>query len=91
MFHALSLSLTLTLILSPLITQSICNSVDHKKRLDGILHIIERKHRLDARVKNLGARAAAEFVGSPKGKGRFLAEMDPIHGIQHLFFVLESK
>jgi hypothetical protein len=71
-------------------TQSTCNSPDFRKRLDGILHIIERKHRLDARVKSIGAKTAVEFVGSPKGKGRFLSDMEPIHGIKHLFFVLES-
>jgi len=79
--------------LQPLATQrkqSTCNSPDFRKRLDGILHIIERKHRLDARVKSIGAKAAFEFVGSPKGKGRFLSDMEPIHGIKHLFFVLES-
>lgn len=69
--------------------QNTCNTTDYRKRLDGILSIIERKHRLDARVKNIGGgKAAVEFVGSPKGRGRFLSEMEPIHGIQHLFFVL---
>jgi len=70
-----------------------CNSANYRKRLDGILSIIERKHRLDARVKSIGDKAGAKdkgvaFVGSPKGRGRFLSEMEPIHGIQHLFFVL---
>jgi hypothetical protein len=30
-----------------------CRSADMKKRLDGILHILERKHRLDMRVKTI--------------------------------------
>jgi hypothetical protein len=30
-----------------------------KKRLDGILHILERKHRLDLRVRNISTKRAA--------------------------------
>ena len=38
-----------------------------KKRLDGILHILERKHRLDLRLKSIGSKAsAAANKSSPK-------------------------
>ena len=42
-----------------------CTSVDYKKRLDGILHIVERKHRLEAKVAtiqtNSSTRASLSF------------------------------
>lgn len=33
--------------------QATCNSADYKKRLDGIFSIIERKHRLDDKVRKI--------------------------------------
>ena len=45
-----------------------CTSVDYKKRLDGILHIVERKHRLEAKVAkiqtNSSTRASMTFSTS---------------------------
>ena len=42
-----------------------CTSVEYKKRLDGILHIVERKHRLEAKVAtiqtNSSTRASLSF------------------------------
>jgi hypothetical protein len=38
-----------------------------KKRLDGILHILERKHRLDQRVRSISSRTKSDAgKGSPK-------------------------
>jgi len=71
-------------------SKAACNSTEHRKRLSGILDIIQRKARLNALVKNVGASAGSEFVGSPKGKGRFLADSEPVDCIKHLFFILDS-
>jgi len=74
-----------------------CNTADCRKRLDGIAHIIERKHRLDTRVANIGSATPSKellaqetFVGTPKGKGSFLAEGNAYTGIKHLLFILSS-
>jgi hypothetical protein len=47
---------------------------DMKKRLDGILHILERKHRLDLRVKNISKVATSKM--SPKN-GNFMSTAAP--------------
>jgi len=75
----------------------LCNTPDCRKRLDGIAHIIERKHKLDARVASIGFATPSKdlqtqdtFVGTPKGKGSFLAEGNAYAGIKHLMFILSS-
>ena len=46
--------------------QATCNSTDYRKRLDGILSIIERKHRLEDKVRkiqhNVSLTAAAAVI-----------------------------
>ena len=39
-------------------TQATCNSTDYRKRLDGILSIIERKHRLEDKVRKIQHNAS---------------------------------
>jgi len=39
--------------------KSTCASADYRKRLDGILHIVERKHRLEAKVAKIQTNASA--------------------------------
>lgn len=39
--------------------QATCNSTDYRKRLDGILSIIERKHRLEDKVRKIQHNASA--------------------------------
>ena len=75
----------------------LCNTTDCRKRLDGISHIIERKHKLDTRVANIGSATPSKellaqdtFVSTPKGKGSFLAERNAYAGIKHLLFILSS-
>jgi hypothetical protein len=36
-----------------------CNQPAYRKRLEGIVHIIERKHRLEVRVRSVGDTIAA--------------------------------
>jgi hypothetical protein len=77
-------------------SKNVCKSADCRKRLDGIAHIIERKHRLDSRVANIGSakieKSTTEeaFVSTPKGKGSFLAACDPFVGIKHLLLLLDA-
>ena len=49
------------LILSFILLQSTCSSVEYRKRLDGILHIVERKHRLEAKVTKVRAHTNASM------------------------------
>jgi hypothetical protein len=44
--------------------QATCNSADYKKRLDGILSIIERKHRLDDKVRKIQHNASLAINNS---------------------------
>ena len=34
----------------------ICNQPNYRKRIDGIMHIIERKHRLEVKVRKVSCR-----------------------------------
>lgn len=80
----------------------ICNSVDYKKRLDGIYNIIERKHRLDDRVKKIQNQASANnhtdkdndnkeniFMKNVNKKGKSLSEEEPILCIQQVMSLLQ--
>lgn len=82
--------------------QVICNSVDYKKRLDGIYNIIERKHRLDDRVKKIQNQASANnhtdkdndnkeniFMKNVNKKGKSLSEEEPILCIQQVMSLLQ--
>ena len=80
----------------------ICNSVDYKKRLDGIYNIIERKHRLDDRVKKIQHQASVNnhtdkdtdnkeniFMKNVNKKGKSLSEEEPILCIQQVMSLLQ--
>lgn len=73
----------------------------YRKRIEGILHIIERKHRLEVRVRTLGETAqisrlaALNACFSPKGapefdryRGKAYENIEPINCIQHLMELL---
>jgi len=67
-----------------LIIKAFCNKADSKKRIEGIQQILERKHRLIARVKTV-----TTMLTSPvKGKGKYLASVEPVHCIRHLIELL---
>lgn len=53
-----------------------------KKRLDGILHILERKRRLDLKVKSISARKTSSNKSSPKSGERDLTSAVPVELMQ---------
>ena len=64
MFLSLSACVHLNLVCSE---QAECVAPEMKKRLEGILHILERKHRLDQRVRSISSRAGPSAnKASPK-------------------------
>eukprot|EP01034_Spumella_vulgaris_P023201 gene23201-29397_t len=83
------------------ISKSSCNSPVIRKRLEGILHIMERKNRLEVRVLSVGSsnksdasRSVSAASGSPSGafakyKGKAYKSIEPITCIQHLMQLLE--
>jgi hypothetical protein len=73
----------------------------YRKRIEGILHIIERKHRLEVRVRSVGEAnhisrlAALNSFCSPRGaaeferyRGKAYKNIEPINCIQHLMELL---
>ena len=44
--------------------QATCNSVDYKKRIEGIFNIIDRKHRLDDKVRKIQNNAITSSFSS---------------------------
>ena len=76
--------------------KALCNSFEYRKRLDGIAHILERKHHLENRVANIGSTTPNHPLQdilihrTPKGKGSFLASKNPYIGIKHLLFILHE-
>ena len=70
-----------------------CNSTEFRKRLEGILHIMERKQRLDSKLKSITSRPppgsnSTTPIGQGKGYSKYLANMEPIVIIQHLIHLL---
>ena len=74
--------------------KEICNGSIYRKRLEGILHIIERKNRLEVRVRSISAnmpvvavsaKSADEFI---QYKGKNYETIEPIVCIQHLMRLL---
>ena len=72
-------------------TKCECNSTTSRKCLEGILHIIETKHRLQSRVSAVVAKNKT-FVDnacvSPKGKPKYLASEEPVNCVRHLMGLL---
>lgn len=74
--------------------QAECMAADMKKRLDGIMHILERKHRLDQRVRSIsssssGGRAAGGGKDSPKS-ARVVSTAAPFELMQTFMTLLSS-
>lgn len=80
--------------------QNSCNVPVVRKRLDGILHIMERKNRLEVRVRSVGdakthtAAASRNTTGSPGGdfaryRGKAYRFVEPITCITHLMQLLQ--
>ena len=72
--------------------QEICNGPMYRKRLDGILHIIERKNRLEVRVRSVTvnivvSKSPDEFN---RYKGKNYESIEPIVCIQHLMRLLNE-
>ena len=91
----LSCELLCRLCASSKTVKDICNTTEYRKRLDGIAHIIERKHRLENRVASIGSMASSDctqdlFMSTPKGKGSYLAGKNPFVGVRHLLFILHQ-
>lgn len=78
--------------------KTVCNQPVYRKRLEGILHIIERKQRLESRVRSLGEStqrtAALHGMGSPRTgefdryRGKAYRSIEPINCIEHLMELL---
>lgn len=66
-------------------TKQLYSTGEYRKRLDGILHIIERKHRLEARVSSVGLDARTQG-SSPKETA---PSGSPIDAIRNLLFLLD--
>jgi hypothetical protein len=65
-------------------TMKICNTSECRKRLEGIYHIIERKHRLEERVARVGATSSVMT-------NLLSASVEsPMDHIRHLFFILDE-
>ncbi len=90
-------------VLNLYFAQNSCNTPVIRKRLEGILHIMERKNRLEVRVRSVGeaksdsaARNLPVGSGSPgsefaKYKGKAYRSIEPITCIQHLMQLLETS
>eukprot|EP01032_Pedospumella_encystans_P006364 gene6364-7620_t len=85
------------------VVKAACNQPVYRKRLEGILHIIERKQRLESRVRSLGDSVthrnahgvgALAGMGSPRTgefdryRGKAYHSLEPIHCIEHLMDLL---
>ena len=92
----LSCELLCRLVTASAKTKSICNSADFRKRLDGMLHIMERKQRLDAKLKSVittkapGQRSPFSPIVS-KGKASYLANCEPLICVRHLMSLLDAN
>ena len=92
----LSCELLCRLVVASEKTKSVCNSQEFRKRLDGMLHILERRLRLDARLKSVisSKPPGQRSPFSPlllKGKGSYLANSEPLVCVQHLVSLLDAK
>ena len=87
----LSCELLCRLVVASENTKCECNSTTSRKCLEGILHIIETKHRLQSRVSAVVAKNKT-FVDnacvSPKGKPKYLASEEPVNCVRHLMGLL---
>lgn len=85
------------------VVKAACNQPVYRKRLEGILHIIERKQRLESRVRSLGdsvthrnghGAGALAGMGSPRTgefdryRGKAYHSLEPINCIEHLMDLL---
>ena len=65
---------------------------DYLKRMESVLGIIERKHRLESKVKNLGNNAnnlsIMPFLGSPNNKYLRIPRKDPIDCLHNVLRLL---
>ena len=90
----LSCELLCRLVVASSKTKDECNSATSRKCLEGILHIIETKHRLQSRVSAVVAKTKT-FVDnaciSPKGKARYLASEEPVNCVRHLMKLLSEE
>jgi len=96
----LAAELLTRLVNSSAAVKSTCNQPVYRKRLEGILHIIERKQRLESRVRSLGdthtstRTAALAGMGSPRTgefdryRGKAYRSIEPINCIEHLMELL---
>ena len=66
-----------------------CNSSECRNRLDGIKTIIERKSKLSKRVRNISSNSENSNA-SITPKKMYLANSDPIVGIQHMMIILDK-
>jgi abnormal spindle-like microcephaly-associated protein len=74
--------------------KSICCGSDMRKRLTGLLAIVERKYRVEQKVKKVSKSTTSTSSGSPtksKGSTSFLSNQEPINCIKHLMTLLESS
>ena len=82
--------------------QTSCNSPVLRKRLEGIQHIMERKNRLEVRVKSVGDSKFHTVCGEmpapnkpscqfDKYKGKAYKLIEPVHCIQHLMELLKPE
>lgn len=76
-------------------TQAACNQPLLRKRIEGILAIIQRKQRLEVRVRSLGdtQRHAMPFMSPKAGefdlyRGKAYYNLEPINCIEHLMELL---
>lgn len=94
----LAAELLTRLVNSSTTVKAACNQPVYRKRLEGILHIIERKQRLESRVRSLGETqrlAAMHGMGSPRTgefdryRGKAYHSIEPINCIEHLMELLD--
>ena len=77
----------------------LCKTAEIQKRLTGLLAIVERKHRVQMKLKSVSTKAKAnsEICSSPKsisstptkGFNSFLSNQEPINCMQYLMELLE--
>ena len=70
-----------------------CNRTESRKCIDGIMHIIETKNRLNMKVQSMVSRKATikDTCGSPKMKAKYLAFEEPVNCMRHLIYLLDSN
>ena len=75
--------------------KDLCNTALYRKRIDGIRHIIERKHRLEVRVSAVSSKvpkvqASSETKDFDQYKSKNYARVEPVHCIEHLLQLIDK-